>query len=135
MKFSRLFKESTLFWPAEIAISDGQLRSDGGGYFPTLNAVWAKVEEAQSQINDWHDLMSWAMFCGFHKAACEHLKNGDLTPVKIAEVSRTYVESIICESLMSVYPSWPKQMRSQYRNNLKSKRSRQAPKFGLLDAL
>lgn len=120
MKFTRLFKESKLFWPAEISISDGQLRSEGRGLFPTLNAAWNKAEGSQSKVNEWHELMSWAIFCGFHKAACEHLKNKDFSPVKFSELDRNYIESKLSESLKSVYPSWPKQMRSQYINNVNS---------------
>lgn len=120
MKFSRLFKESQLFWPAEIPIDDGYFQGDDGGFFPTLSAVWDKSEKLQSQINEWHGLMSWAIFCGLHKAACEHLKNGDLSPVRLVEIDRVYVESKISEAFKSVYPSWSKQMKTQYVNDVKT---------------
>ena len=118
MKFSRLFKESRLFWPSEIIISDGELRKGGGGFFPTLNRVWDEVEEVQSKINEWHNIMSWAMFCGFHKAACQRLQDGDLSPVKYSEIDRRYIESKMSENLKVVYPSYPKYMRSQYVNDV-----------------
>lgn len=120
MKFSRLFKESKLFWPAEIRIDDGKLRSEGGGSFPSLSKVWDEAEFAQSSINEWHSLMSWVIFCGFHKEACNKLAGGDTSPVKLAELEKQYMASKYSESLKIVYPSWPKQMRSQYVDDTRS---------------
>lgn len=120
MKFSRLYKESKLFWPTEIPIDDGELLKGDGGYFPTLSKILRKTEESQNKINNWHQLMSWAIFCGFHKKAVTHLKNGNLSPVKFSELDQSYVESKVSESLRTVYPSWPRHMKAQYVNNAKS---------------
>jgi hypothetical protein len=117
MKFRRLLHESKLFWPSEIVISDGKLHDNGGGYFPTLSGVWERAEETQQNLNDWHNLMCWAIFCGYHKLACERLKGDDLTPLQFQNIDFQYVERKLLESLMGSDPSWPKQMRSQYRND------------------
>ncbi len=118
MKFSRLLKESRLFWPSEIDISDGVLQAEGRASFPNLFEIWSKTEESQAQINEWHALMSWAVFCGFHRAASEHLSREDLSPVKFFEIDRKYVALKVYESLKAVYPSYPKQMRSQYKHGV-----------------
>ena len=114
MKFSRLFKESSLFWPAEIRIDDGESKKGGGAYFQTLSKVWDEVELVQSDINEWHSLMSWIVFCGFHKAACERLSSGNVFPVKFSELDRQYMAERYSENLRVVYPSFPSHMRSQY---------------------
>jgi hypothetical protein len=115
VKFSRLLKESRLFWPSEVDISDGVIQEGGKASFGNLSEVWNKAEESQSRINEWHTLMSWAVFCGFHRAAQERLSNGDLSPLKFSDIDRHYVALKVSESLKMVYPSYPKQMRSQYR--------------------
>ncbi len=116
MKFSRLIKESRLFWPDEIAISDGV----GKKAFPNLCEVWSASEEHQNEINDWHNIMSWAIFCGFDERARDKIKSDDLSPVKFSEIDLMYVESVFNHNLNVVYPSWPKQMRSQYVNDINS---------------
>lgn len=120
MKFSRLYNESKLFWPSEIPIEDGELREGNGGYFPSLSLTWQKAESAQHKINDWHEIMSWVIFCGFYKAACEHLKSGNLSPVKISELDQPYMATRVIESLSIPYGSWPKYMRGQFKNDTTS---------------
>lgn len=117
MKFSRLLRESQLFWPSSINISDGELKGSDGGYFPTLSKEWNLAEERQQKINEWHDIMSWPIFCGFHKLACEKLKRNDIPLMYFNEIDFDYVESKLLESLNATYPSWSKYMRIQYRNN------------------
>jgi hypothetical protein len=116
MKFRRLVKESNLFWPSEIIISDGKLHDSGGGYFPALSEVCRKAEDTQQGSNDWHNLMCWAIFCGFHRLACKKFKVNDLSFIKYCDIDFQYVEQKLIESLMGTYPSWPKYMRSQYEN-------------------
>ena len=120
MKFSRLLKEGRLFWPSEVRIDDGELRDGGGGYFPTLSKIWDDVEATQSKINEWHNLMSWIVFCGFHKAACERRSSGAASPVKFSELDRRYMASGFAENLHVTYPSLPRHMRSQYVDDTKS---------------
>jgi hypothetical protein len=123
MKLSRLIRESRLFWPSQVIISDGELGEQGRGYFPTLCGAWDKAELVQSELNDWHDwhdLMSYVIFCAFHKAACEKLSSGNKDPVKFDELDRLYMEKRILDHFRSVYPSWPKHMRNNFINDFKS---------------
>jgi len=120
MKFSRLFKEGILFWPCEIDISDGELIGDEGGYFPLFNKASDEADKRAESINDWHEVMSWAISCGLHKLACEKLKKNDKSPIIISEIDRIYVQSKFSESLFGEHSDWPKQIRRQYVNDLKS---------------
>ena len=120
MKFSRLLRESRLFWPHEIRIDDGGVEKGGGGYFPTLSAIWDDVEVRQNEINEWHSLMSWIVFCGFYKAACERKKAGNAKTVRFSELDQKYMATKLAENLKAVYPSFPRQMRSQYIDDTKS---------------
>ena len=120
MKFSRLLKESKLFWPSTIRIEDGELRAEGGGFFPTLSKVWGEVEVVQSSINEWHGLMSWVVFSGFHSIACSRLAAGNTTQVMFYELEQSYMAAKFNQNLKVVYPSWPKQMRCQYVDDSRS---------------
>ncbi|MBN58915.1 MAG: hypothetical protein CMI04_14625 [Oceanospirillaceae bacterium] len=120
MKLSRLIRESRLFWPSQVVISDGGLGEQGRGYFPTLCGVWDKAEIGQSKINEWHNLMSYVIFCAFHKAAYEKLSSGNKDPVRFDELDRFYMEKRILDHFRSVYPSWPKYMRNNFVNDFKS---------------
>lgn len=115
MKFSRLLKESRLYWPSQVSIEDGELKDNGGGFFPTLSKTWDRSELLQNEVNEWHSLMSWVIFCGFHRAACESLRSGSTNPVRYSDLNRQYMQGRLQESLQATYPSWPKHMRSQFR--------------------
>jgi len=114
MKFSRLIKESRLFWPQEISIVDGELLGENSGNFPTLSSTWDRVEQLQDKVNEWHEIMSYVIFCGFHKQAVDKLTNGDSSAVKFNEINFHYVNLRLQEHLSQVYPSWPRAMRNQY---------------------
>ena len=92
MKFSRLKRESALFWPKEIDISDGEFVGENGARFPTMIAIKDRVEEHQGTINEWHSIMSWSVFVGYHTAAKEKLKNGDLSKVRFSDIDWSVVE-------------------------------------------
>ena len=62
-------------WPDNISISDGELRDSGGALFPSLNTIWNEVEDRC--VDDISDLMTWAIFASYHRAAISHLKAGD----------------------------------------------------------
>ncbi|WP_226645332.1 hypothetical protein [Microbulbifer variabilis] len=120
MKFSRLIKESRLFWPREISISDGELIGEGRGTFPTLLSTWDRVEKLQDRVNEWHEIMSYAIFCGFHKQAIEKLTSGAMPVVTFDEIDFKYVGLKVIEHLSQVYPSWPKSMRHQFVHDIHS---------------
>ena len=90
MKFSRVFKETKLLWPRKIEISDGELRSDNGGFFPQLSKVWDQAEERAESWSDWHQLMVWCIFCGLHKLSRESLERNE-TSVSIQDIDKGYV--------------------------------------------
>lgn len=118
MKFSRIFKETKLIWPREIFIGDGELRSDGGGYFPTLSRVWDEAEVRSEKWSDWHQLMVWCIFGGFHRLARETLENGGNT-VYFTDIDKRYVEAKFRENLFSNGAGYGRQMRRAYTNDLK----------------
>ena len=118
MKFSRIFRETKLLWPAEIEISDGKLRPDNGGYFPQLSRVWDQAEERAESWNDWHQLMVWCIFSGLHKLACESLEK-NIDSINIQYIDRKYVQSKFQENLFSNSCGYGRQMRRVYVNDLK----------------
>jgi hypothetical protein len=120
MKFHRLIRESKLFWPSEILISDGSAKNENEGFFPTLNKVWNNAEFKQERINSWHEIMSWAIFCSFHKLACQKVILNDLSPIKFNDIDMSFVEIKFIESLYSQNSgklNWPKQIRRQYKRH------------------
>lgn len=118
MKFSRIFKETRLLWPREIEISDGELRSDNGGYFPQLSKVWDQAEERAELWSDWHQLMVWCIFCGLHKLACESLEKKEVS-ISIQHIDKRYVQSKFKENLFSNGSGYGQQMKRAYVNDLK----------------
>lgn len=117
MKFSRLFREASRFWPATIDISDGDLREAGGGYFPDLSRANAIAEEHASHWSEWHQVMVWAIFCGLHRQAIRAFGAGVKT-ISRNEIDQSYVESKFSESIFAVHPSYPRQIRRAYVNDL-----------------
>ena len=122
MKFHRLIKESKLFWPTEIIISDGCIDSDNSGYFPTLNVIWNFAEKNQDKINPWHEIMSWAIYCGFHKLACERINDKNPTiyfhDLDFKYVELKFTESLYMQNRKNKSPlNYPKQIRRQYRRH------------------
>lgn len=108
-----------LFWPKVIDISDGELRNDGGGYFPILSQAWNKAEASTDKWSEWHQLMVWALFCGYHKLACESLSNNQ-TKILFSDIDKKYVEQKLSESLFATTePNYPRQMRRAYKNDIK----------------
>ena len=84
-------------WPTQIDITDGIL-SGTGGNFSKLGAAWDLAEERVKSLNEFNDLMVWAIYCGLHKLAMETLKSGD-TEIKINNINLKYVEYKFWESL------------------------------------
>jgi hypothetical protein len=120
MKFSRLLREGKLFWPHKIYVGDGELQEEDGVYFPTLSDAWNKAEELENNLNEWHELMSWAIFCGAHKLACEALKLGGVEYIYIKDIDHNYVQTQFSESLLGIHSGWTKQTRTQYVNDYNS---------------
>ena len=113
MKFSRIFKKSKLMWPTQIDITGGKL-TDTGGNFAQLNAAWDLAEKRVTSLNEYNDLMVWAIFCGLHKLAKETLKSGG-TEININKINLKYVEFKFWESLKHQ----PKCIKNVYINDLK----------------
>jgi len=117
MKFSRIFRETARFWPSSIDISDGELREGGGGYFPKLSKHCANAEDYAAHWSDWHQVMVWAIFCGLHRKAVHSFKAGEKT-IRRDEIDKAYVEFKFSESIFSNEPSYPRQFRKSYVNDL-----------------
>ena len=119
MKFTRIFKETMLFWPSTIDISDGELLNDNSASFPTLSQVWDKAELSAGRWSEWHQLMVWAIFCGLRKLAMEELSKGSVA-IKKNKIDVKYVEKKFSENLFTnAQPCYPRQMRRAYKNDLK----------------
>ncbi|MEL0633997.1 hypothetical protein V6237_14530 [Pseudoalteromonas carrageenovora] len=112
MKFSRIFKETKLIWASKINITGGTL-SENGGYFAQLSAEWDLAEERASSLNQFNELMVWAIFCGLHKLAIETLKLGG-NEVSIKNVDRFYVQYKFAESLKN----YERALKNSYVNDL-----------------
>ena len=120
MKFSRIYRETKLFWPSSVLINDGELRSSGGGYFPSLSKAWDKAEESAEKWSEWHQLMVWAIFGGFHSLAIREFEKGSLRIMK-KDIDCRYIEEKFAENLFTdTQPGYPRQMRRAYKNDLKS---------------
>jgi len=115
MKFSRIFRQATLFWPAQIDISDGELRDGSGGYFPQLSRIWNSAESHTDGWSEWHKLMTWAIFCAFHKAAVANFRANKSIVTK-KELEMSYIVARFEESLFAPNPSYPSWMRKSYRS-------------------
>lgn len=118
MKLTRLIKQSRLFWPREISILDGRLLGEGRGVFATLDATYERVELRQSRVNEWHEIMSYAIYCGFHKRAMEKMASGSASIVRFDDIDFEYVALKVNAHLSQVYPSWPRWMKRQFVNDI-----------------
>jgi len=117
MKFSRIYRESKLLWSSAINIDDGKLHQNGGATFPQLSRAWDNAESAVESWSEWHQLMVWCQFCGFHQQAKEAFKNKQKT-VNFNEIDKGYVESTFSENLYSSNTRYKRQMRRAYVNDI-----------------
>ena len=128
MKFKRVLREALRFWPSRMAISDGKLVAGGGGLFPQLSGL---LEFAQAHAKAWseaHQLMVWAIFCAWHKAAVAHFKAGRGRIAK-SDLDMRHLRQRYEESLFASGSHYPRQMLRAYRRELESRsRSRQSLK-------
>ena len=119
MKFSRVYKESKLFWPSTVFVGDGELREGGGGFFPTLSEVWRNAELSGEKWSEWHQLMVWAIFGGYHDLAIQALKEGK-THIHKKDLNAKSIEKTFSENLFTpTAPCYPRQMKRAYKNDLK----------------
>jgi len=125
MKFKKVLREALRLWPSQRWISEGRLMAGDGGLSPQLSAHW---EMAQAHAKAWseaHQLMVWAIFCAWHKAAVEHFKAGRgriaKSDLDIRHFRQKYEESLFADG-----SRYPRQMLRAYRRELRS-RPRPAP--------
>ncbi|NGN99366.1 hypothetical protein G5S52_17440 [Grimontia sp. S25] len=118
MKFSRIYKETRLIWKRSIDISDGELFEDDSGMFPSLSSAWNEAEEQTQNWSEWHQLMVWCVFCGYHKLARVAFENGK-TSISFDDIDKNYVQSRYKENLFSNDAGYGRQMRRAYINDLK----------------
>src|SRR5690625_703014 len=114
MKFSRLKRESKLFWPGEVDISDGKLGSEGTVQFPTLAATQERAEKQQCAINEWHSLFNWCVYVGYHAAAKSKLESDHFQSVYYSEIDWKLVEAHLIGTLSQPSSYWPKHMKRQF---------------------
>jgi len=118
MKFSRIFKETKLFWPSTIEISDGEQRDDGSAIFPCLVHAWEKAEISAEKWSELHQLMVWAIYGGLHRLAKNEYANG-ASKIEKSNIDVKYVENKFSENLFTkIEPMYPKQYRNIYKNDL-----------------
>ncbi len=117
MKFSRLIRESKLFWPKEIDISDGEIIKKGSARFPTLSEVRERAAENQCLINEWHGLFNWCVFVGYHSAARHKIERGEADIVRLSEIDWDLVESHLLETLNSTENWWPRRFKRQFQRS------------------
>ena len=110
MKFSRLMRESKLFWPATIRVDDGVEAGSDGARFPQLIIAQEKAEAAQDKINEWHSLINWSINVGFHTIAKRALKNGS-TIVHYKDIDQKVVVNHLKGTISSEYNSWPRSIK------------------------
>lgn len=97
MKFEKIYRESILFWPNTIDISDGKfIEETNGFYLKNLSSAWNKAEELAS--NEWQDLMVWTLFKMIHTKAEENFKKGvlyvDIQSLDLEELKSKYLEDL-----------------------------------------
>jgi hypothetical protein len=117
MKFSAIFDRAKTFWPEVIDISDGKLTGGDGAHFGQLSSICRDVEVKASLVDSWQEIMSWAIFCGFHKLASARLRSGDKRSVKLSEIDIGYVQERFAQSLYREDSDWPSTMKEQYVND------------------
>ena len=76
MKFSEIYSATLKFWPSEISIEDGKDVEDTWGNFKNLSKTWTSVEQTTESESEAIQLMVWAIFAGFHKAAITKFLEG-----------------------------------------------------------
>ena len=119
MKFSRIFKETMLFWPSKINISDGKILESNKASFPALNNAWESAEVHAEIWSEWHQLMVWAIYGGLHRLAKEELGKGE-SIISKKDIDIRYVEKKFSDNLFTnIEPGYPRQMRRAYINDLK----------------
>jgi hypothetical protein len=116
MKFWQLYQETMQLWPSSIDISNGELQKDGG-IFPNLSKIWTEVEDQTATSTEWSQLMVWAIYCGWHKAALISFRAGQ-REVDRRQLDEVYVEYKFSECFYADdLPCWA-DMRANYENDL-----------------
>lgn len=125
MKFKKVLREALRLWPSQIGISDGRLMAGDGGLFPQLSEHWEMAEAHAKAWSEAHQLMVWAIFCAWHKAAVAHFKVGRGRIAK-SDLDMRHLRQRYEESLFADGSRYPRQMLRAYRRELTS-RPRPAP--------
>jgi len=115
MKLSRLKKESRLFWPDKVDISDGIMNKNGSIRFPNLASIQDKTEIEQSSLNIWHDLINWSIYVGYVNAAKIKYLAGEELVVYYKEIDWELVASHAISTLSSSDNMWPGYLKKRFR--------------------
>jgi len=119
MKFKKVLREALRLWPSQIGISDGRLMAGDGGLFPQLTEHWEMAEAHAKAWSEAHQLMVWAIFCAWRKAAVAHFKAGRGWIAK-SDLDMRHLRQRYEESLFADGSRYPRQMLRAYRRELKS---------------
>lgn len=123
MKFKRVLRETLRFWPSQIPIADGKPTAGSGGVFPQLSRLWDRAEAQAQTWSEAHQLMVWAAFCAWHKAAVLRRKAG-LDWMSKADLDGKYLRRKYEESLFAPGSAYPRQMLRAYRREVKARQGR-----------
>gem|GEM_PF-1231710 len=123
MKFKRVLRETLRFWPSQIPIADGKPTAGGGGVFPQLSRLWDRAEAHAQAWSEAHQLMVWAVFCAWHKAAVLRRQAGQDWVAK-ADLDGKYLRRKYEESLFAPGSAYPRQMLRAYRREVKARQGR-----------
>jgi hypothetical protein len=97
VEFQTIYSRTIKMWPEVILLDDGYPIStdkehidtpsnSGGFYFPTLDRIWAEVEDKIDHSTDtWGSMMVWTMFQVFHTESTRLLMLGrkELFPASV----------------------------------------------------
>lgn len=123
MKFKRVLRETLRFWPSQIPIADGEPMAGSGGVFPQLSRLWDRAEAHAQAWSEAHQLMVWAAFCAWHKAALLRRQAGQDWVAK-ADLDGKYLRRKYEESLFAPSSAYPRQMLRAYRREMKARQGR-----------
>ncbi|MGL1888204.1 MAG: hypothetical protein OCD76_16935 [Reichenbachiella sp.] len=117
MNFSEIYSSTLEYWPTEISIEDGKDIEGTSGNFKTLSQVWRSVEQKTETESEAINLMVWAIFAGFHKAATTEFLKGTKT-ISPSHIDINYVAHKFDECLDDPDNTRFENVQSVYVNDL-----------------
>lgn len=86
--------------------------------FLSLSRAWDLAECLVESWSEWHKLMVWCIFNGYHRLARNSFEK-EKNSIVFEDIDKKYVERCFSEHLSDSDAGYGRQMKRAYKNDLK----------------